>query len=248
MEYNSITIQLSDETFLQETNSLSDEAFLQAAYRTYLNREPDEFGKQSYCEYLSGDKNKRQHILDAVRKSPEFKLLNTFDYSKYPQRLNLGCGFDVKLGYLNVDLNFGHNPDLIADIRCLNMLPSGFYEEIIAQDCLEHLPRAETQLTLKEWARLLKIGGILQLRTTSVIDLLELFKLEAYQTVELQEKLIQCLFGTQAYDGDWHFTGFTKILLTNYLEVAGFAKIEFKLIDGWLFDVTAEKLVEVQIG
>jgi len=242
VEENSITIKLSDETFLQETNSLSDEAFLQAAYRTYLNREPDEFGKQSYCQYLGGDKNKRQHIIDAFRQSSEFKLLNEFDYYKYPQRLNLGCGFDIKLGYLNVDLNSYHNPDLVADIRCLNMLPSGFYEEIIAQDCLEHLPRAETQLTIKEWARLLKIGGILQIRTTSLIDLLELFKEEVYQTVELQEKLVQCLFGTQAYDGDWHFTGFTKILMTNYLEVAGFGNIECKLIDGWLFDVTAEKV------
>ena len=204
-------IQLSDDTFLQETNSLSDEAFLQAAYRTYLNRESDEFGKQSYFQYLGGDKNKRPHIIDAFRQSSEFKLLNEFDYSKYPQRLNLGCGFDIKLGYLNVDLNSCHNPDLVADIRCLKMLPSGFYEEIIAQDCLEHLPRTETQLTIKEWGRLLKIGGILQLRTTSLMDLLELFKVESYQTVELQEKLVQCLFGTQAYDGDWHFTGFTKI-------------------------------------
>jgi hypothetical protein len=54
--------------------------------------------------------------------------------------------------------------------------------------------------------------------------------------------LVQCLFGTQAYDGDWHFTAFTQKLLTYYLEIASFAKIEFKLVDGWLFDVTAEKV------
>jgi predicted SAM-dependent methyltransferase len=231
----------SDEKFLQETNNLSDEAFLQAAYRTYLKREADEFGKQSYLQYLDNDRSKRQQVLNAFQESQEFKLLN-FDYSKYPQRLNLGCGFDIKPGYLNVDLHESHKPDLVADIRHLNILPSGFYEEIIAQDCLEHLPRCETELALKEWSRLLKHGGILKLRVPSVIDLLELFKAEHYQTVEGQQKLLQCLFGTQAYDGDWHFTSFTQKLLTYYLETASFAKIEFKLIDGWLFDVTAEKV------
>ncbi|CBN58029.1 MULTISPECIES: DUF4214 domain-containing protein [Kamptonema] len=235
------TRKLSDDFFLQETNNLSDEAFLQAAYHTYLKREADEFGKHSYLQYLGNDRSKRQQVLNAFQESQEFKLLNKFDYSKYPQRLNLGCGFDIKCGYLNVDLHEYHKPDLVADIRYLHMLPSGFYEEIIAQDCLEHLPRCETELALKEWSRLLKCGGILKLRTTSLIDLLELFKAENYQTVELQQKLLQCLFGTQAYEGDWHFTAFTQKLLTYYLEAASFAKMEFNLIDGWLFDVTAEK-------
>jgi len=243
MDKHSIeTSKLSDEKFLQETNNLSDEAFLQAAYRTYLKREADEFGKHSYLQYLGNDRSKRQQVLNAFQQSEEFLLLNKFDYSKYPQRLNLGCGFDIKPGYLNVDLHEYHKPDLVADIRHLNILPSGFYEEIIAQDCLEHLPRCETELALKEWSRLLKHGGILKLRTTSLIDLLELFKAENYQTVELQQKLLQCLFGTQAYEGDWHFTAFTQKLLTYYLEAASFAKMEFKLIDGWLFDVTAEKV------
>lgn len=232
---------LKDEVFLQETNLLSDTDFLEIAYKTYLKREPDRLGKEAYLQYLNGDRDKRQEVLKAFQQSLEFKLLKKFDHSKYPRRLNLGCGFDVRPGYLNVDLHEHHKPDLVADIRTLPMLPSGLYEEILAQDCLEHLSRCDTESTLKEWGRLLKPGGILKLRTTSLIDLLELFKAEAYQTVDLQQKLVQCLFGTQAYEGDWHFTGFTKVLLTHYLQVAGFGKMEFQLVDGWLFDVTAEK-------
>ena len=37
-----------------------------------------------------------------------------FDPAKFPRRLNLGCGFDVRPGYLNVDLHAWHKPDLLA--------------------------------------------------------------------------------------------------------------------------------------
>ncbi len=57
-----------------------------------------------------------------------------------PDRLNLGCGWDLREGYLNVDVHDFHKPDLVADVTKLDMLPSGRYREIIAQDVLEHLP------------------------------------------------------------------------------------------------------------
>ena len=171
----------------------------------------------------------------------EYKTLSEFDYSKYPKKLNLGCGFDIRLGYLNIDFQDFHNPDLVADIRKLDMLPSDFYDEIIAQDCLEHFPRCDTQPALSKWSRLLKTGGILKLRVPNLIGLLEILSWEDKQSIEDQEVLVQCLFGTQAYEGDWHLTGFTQILLEHYLEKAGFCQIEFKIKDHWLFDVSCKK-------
>lgn len=171
----------------------------------------------------------------------EYKSLSEFDYSQYPRKLNLGCGFDIRSGYLNVDFQDFHNPDLVADIRKLDMLPSEFYEEIIAQDCLEHFPRSDTEPALAEWSRLLKPGGILKLRVPNLIGLLELFLWESKQSIEEQKVLVQCLYGTQAYNGDWHLTGFTQILLEHYLEKAGFNNIKFKSKDHWLFDITCKK-------
>lgn len=165
----------------------------------------------------------------------------SFDYEKYPRKLNLGCGFDIRPGYINIDFQDFHNPDLVADIRKLHMLPSDFYDEIIAQDCLEHFPRCDTEPTLAEWSRLLKSGGILKLRVPNLIGLLELFLWEDKQTIEDQKTLVQCLFGTQAYEGDWHLTGFTQVLLEHYLEKAGFFNINIKIRDCWLFDVSCEK-------
>jgi hypothetical protein len=61
-----------------------------------------------------------------------------------PRKLNVGCGYDRREGYLNVDLHAVHKPDLVADVTHLPMLPSESFDEILAQDVLEHFERAKT--------------------------------------------------------------------------------------------------------
>lgn len=168
--------------------------------------------------------------------------LKKFNYRDYPPRLNLGCGFDIRQGYLNIDFKDFHKPDLIADICNLDMLPSDYYEEIIAQDVLEHIPRTQTKNVLSEWYRLLKRGGILNLRVPNVIGLLRLFENKYPNSLSGHEELIHCLFGTQAYNGDFHHTSFTDILIEHYLNNAGFTILSIDPKDEWLFDIEARKL------
>ena len=165
-----------------------------------------------------------------------------FDPSKYPDKLNLGCGWDIRESYLNVDLHDFHKPDLVADVTKLDMLPSGGYSEIIAQDVLEHLPRQSTVEVLREWSRLLRLGGKLELRVPSVIDLAELMKLPENQTISQQELFVQCLFGTQAYTEDCHYTTFTEPLLRHYLAEANMEAETWGMRDGWLFELGARKV------
>jgi predicted SAM-dependent methyltransferase len=165
-----------------------------------------------------------------------------FAYHEFPKKLNLGCGFDHRQGYINIDFQEFHNPDLIADITKLSMLPDDYYEEIVAQDVLEHIERTKTLTVLVEWNRLLRCGGILILRVPNLIGLLELFKHTDFVSPGQQENLVQCLFGTQAYSGDFHLTGFTEILLRHYLVSAGFELQSLKAKDRWLFDATAIKI------
>lgn len=171
----------------------------------------------------------------------QFSLFDTdkFDYHKFPLKINIGCGFDKRAGYLNVDFQEFHNPDLVADVRNLNMLPSDTYEEILAQDVLEHLPIIDIETTIEEWYRLLRIGGVLKLRIPNLIGLLHL--LEDTRSARNQVDLIRCLFGTQAYKGDYHLSGFTSTLIENYLKEAGFAEISFLPKDQWLFEIKAKK-------
>jgi len=168
-----------------------------------------------------------------------------FDHAKFPRRLNLGCGFDYRPGYLNVDLHPWHKPDLIADVGKLDFLPAGYYEEIVAQDVLEHLPRTSTCKMLVHWNRLLETGGQLRLRVPNALAILTLLASRGNQSVAKQEELIQFLFGTQAYTGDFHFTSFTEVLLRHYLQATGYDVVRITTSREGNFDATARKVRSV---
>jgi predicted SAM-dependent methyltransferase len=169
-----------------------------------------------------------------------------FDAARAPRKLNLGCGNDLREGYVNVDFNAFNAPDLLADARKLDFLPACHYEEVLAQDVLEHLPRTHSAFTLAHWNRLLRMGGRLVLRVPSVLGIARLLESPQWSSPERQEDLIQCLFGTQAYTGDFHFTSFTPTLLRHYLTQAGFEVSRWEVVSGWLLDVEARKVVHIE--
>jgi predicted SAM-dependent methyltransferase len=171
-----------------------------------------------------------------------------FDALDHPDRLNLGCGWDIRQGYLNVDLHDFHGPDLVADVTDLSMLPDDRYVEVLAQDVLEHLPRTATLPTLVEWNRVLVDDGRLVLRIPSLMDLATLFADPANQAPEQQEWLMQCLYGTQAYTGDVHLTSFTRPLLSHYFDQAGFTVVSWEVRDQWLFEIEVAKSGPPQVS
>jgi hypothetical protein len=164
----------------------------------------------------------------------------TFDPEAHPRRLNVGCGFDHRAGYVNVDFEERHDPDLLADVRDLSMLPSGEYDEVLAIDVLEHLPRSDTAACLTEWHRVLRSGGELRLQVPDVVACGRL--LMRRDTVEQHEQLVHQLWGTQAYTGDFHLSGFTDLLVIEALHRTGFHRIELQSRDLWQMQVRAEKV------
>lgn len=157
------------------------------------------------------------------------------------KKLNVGCGFDYREGYVNVDLHERHKPDLVADVLDLADFPTGFYEELVAQDVLEHVTRDNVRRALFEWNRVLVRGGRLFIRTTELGGLVRLLEAPAHQGILDQERLIQNVFGTQAYTGDFHLSGFTEPLFRFYLWEAGFEVESLKLLHGAYLDVWARK-------
>lgn len=160
-------------------------------------------------------------------------------------RLNLGCGWDLRPGHLNVDGQAFHNPDLVADIIDLHMLPSLSYSEIVAQDVLEHFKWSDTPVALYEWNRLLVSGGKIFLRSTYLNGLFRLFENPAQASIGQQKHLIKCLFSMQKYEGDFHLTGFTEPLIRYYLWDAGFKIDRLEIKDTWLFEVWATKTTDL---
>ena len=77
-------------------------------------------------------------------------------------KLNLGCGFDIKEGWINLDKNPGDNVNVVHD---LNELPLPFendaFNYILCNDILEHVSYLPL---MNELHRILKKRGILRIR------------------------------------------------------------------------------------
>lgn len=155
--------------------------------------------------------------------------------------LNLGCGMDLRDGWVNIDLHDFHHPDIIADVTNLAPLSDNYAGYALAQDILEHVPRDCCSTALREWNRVLKFDGLLEVRVPDVLALARLLQEPDRQTPEAQDVLLQCLFGTQRYNGDFHYNGFTELSLTHALNDAGFEVVQITHHDEWLFQAIARK-------
>ncbi len=159
--------------------------------------------------------------------------------SPIPKRLNVGCGFDIRPGYLNVDFVDFHKPDLVANVTDLPMLPSGYFDEVVAQDVWEHFERSKTLPALTEWARLLSPVGTLRIRVPSFYHLVDMMMNAEEADAARVKDVLHLIYGTQAYPGDYHLTGFTPVVTNDFFAAAGLVVNEVRLRDGWLFEIAA---------
>ena len=157
-----------------------------------------------------------------------------------PKKLNVGCGYDKRTGYLNIDVDPACQPDLLIVDNDLSALPKGHFEEVLALDVLEHIPRLHTLGALLEWADLLVDGGSLILQTSSITGVAEQLEKNADSFRE-QFGWTLCLFGSQAHPGDFHYTGFTEMSLQVQLLAAGFDVNRMWITDHWLLHAEATK-------
>lgn len=157
-----------------------------------------------------------------------------------PDRINVGCGYDHKPGFLNVDISPDCKPDLLLQDNDFSSLPKRHFNELVAVDVLEHIPRAQTMSALLEWADLLKVGGKMTLETSSILGVAKM--LMALPRFEHQYGWTICLFGNQVHPGDFHYTGFTETTLRTYILSAGFEIHSFVERDNWLFRLEASRI------
>src|SRR3989344_2509005 len=90
-------------------------------------------------------------------------------------KLNLGCGEDIRAGYVNIDAIARRGVNLVCDITKKLPYKNGVCEEIIAQDILEHLTREQLFATLSEISRILKVGGQLFVRIPNIDAIFDKF-------------------------------------------------------------------------
>jgi len=79
-----------------------------------------------------------------------------------PARLNLGCGTDIRKGWVNLDCARLPGVDVVHDLASLPLpFADGSFNEICAKDVLEHLDYIPL---LRELHRILRAGGILDVQ------------------------------------------------------------------------------------
>ncbi|MCX8054944.1 MAG: methyltransferase domain-containing protein, partial [Ignavibacteria bacterium] len=136
--------------------------------------------------------------------------------------LNLGCGKDIRNGFINIDL-FSDDPSVVyGDVRKLE-LPDNSADLILASDILEHFSHRETQNILNEWARVLKPGGELIIRCPSLR-----LQVNAYVNgVWNADVASYMIFGGQTNPGDYHCVAFDEQSIKDKLHKAGLIVTEF---------------------
>lgn len=128
----------------------------------------EEIAEQGERGYSCFTKHRYEDILAGPAREavPKPSKMNSL-----PTRLNAGSGKDFKEEYLNIDINSAWDPDILMDLSVpINpkeihkthrfgetSLPEGHFEEIIANDVLEHVPDAICTMT--NFLKLLKVGG-----------------------------------------------------------------------------------------
>lgn len=158
----------------------------------------------------------------------------------FHSKLNLGCGYDKREGYLNVDIDPACAPDILIRDGDYSRIPRRRFEEVLAKDVLEHIPRAQTLAALLDFADYLVDGGKLILQTSSILGVAA--KLQQLSRYADHHGWTICLFGSQAHAGDFHHTGFTEVTLTVHLRAAGFRIDVLEMRDDWMFYVEATKV------
>ena len=78
--------------------------------------------------------------------------------------LNIACGDDYRRGWVNADIRTG---DVNCSVDSLPF-PDNSFRLVYALDILEHFWRDYTYAVLREWRRVLRVGGTLAIRVPNL--------------------------------------------------------------------------------
>jgi predicted SAM-dependent methyltransferase len=152
----------------------------------------------------------------------EAKIVNPEKLDGDVLRLNVGSGHIQLDDFVNVDGRALDGIDVVADARQLPFDPDSV-DVIRSAHLLEHFPSDELELVvLPHWRALLKPGGTL---SAIVPDAEATISAYVDGTITFDE-LRTVTFGDQEYEGDFHFTMFSRQGLVDALERAGFRDVQ----------------------
>ena len=152
-------------------------------------------------------------------------------------RLNLGCGADYQLGWINVDKYFAGRIDVNNDIATLKSFEDNMADLILSSHSLEHLSKYDGERAIKRWYQVLKPGGTLYIIVPNFPFMVRLW-LDCYDNdvPDPWGYRIKTIFGDQGHSGEYHKHGYDADSLSKLLEDAGFIDVQVETKPKFDFD------------
>lgn len=135
-------------------------------------------------------------------------------------KLHIGCGSVHIPEYVNVDIRYLPNVDVVDNAEFLRKFEREEITEIYACHILEHFNRWRIPNILRRWWELLQPGGLLYLSVPNFEAIVSYYN----KTRDLK-LLIGLLYGGQDYDENFHHICWDFNLLKMELVTAGFYQV-----------------------
>ncbi len=126
--------------------------------------------------------------------------------------LNIGSGNrtyeEYPKGYTCLNMDERENlavVDIVGDIRDMTRFEDEEFDYLLASDILEHFPIVQTLTILDRWKKILKVGGILELRVPNFDAIIR-----HYNSNKNMRHVSWMLMGGQEYLGNHHYVVFNE--------------------------------------
>jgi predicted SAM-dependent methyltransferase len=142
-------------------------------------------------------------------------------------KLNLGCGNDIRQGYVNIDLNVDDKRVIKGDVSNLDTfsLTNDSVDEIIAIDIIQYFSYQQIVGVVSNWCQKLKPGGSIYIES---VDYNMLSNMMFYDLLA-SEVVNNVLYGDSGIKGIYNLPSIEALLKNNQLiiDTKGFKDAKF---------------------
>ena len=154
------------------------------------------------------------------------------------RKLHIGGRVRVE-GWEILDINPGPTVDHVSDAGDLAIFPDGTFTHVYASHVLEHFDYTGALMAaLKEWRRVMVLGGTLYVSVPDLDVLARLFLDRQLLTYQDRFMAMRMIFGGHVDKNDYHLVGLNEEFLTDVLRIAGFTGMR-RVEDFGLFEDTS---------
>ena len=143
-------------------------------------------------------------------------------------KLNIGCGDYIVDGFVNCDM-YNNKADIKCDAKSLPFEDNSV-EEIYTFHLIEHFDFHEAFIAVREWYRVLMIGGLLHIETPDLLGSCKKF-IEIQNDYDKVMKFYSHFFAMPWIPGQTHKFMYVESQLKYLLENCGFINIKRVIAD-----------------